>query len=152
MDCTIFVVNGPSTAGVGLGGEGDLSYSIAGPTGEGVTVPLTFCASAGRHSPVACGSSDQRSPDRADRTSTRQCDIDGQTSLFQGERLLVVQLETRDGLDEGEPVLVFDRLGARRGDQIVVTNDGRALQELLGSNTPGRWSVLGVPDSGKELR
>jgi aldehyde dehydrogenase len=43
MDCTIYVVNGPSTAGLGLGGEGVLSYSIAGPTGEGVTTPLTFC-------------------------------------------------------------------------------------------------------------
>jgi aldehyde dehydrogenase len=42
MDCTIFVVNGPCTAGLGLGGEGELSYSIAGPTGEGVTTPLTF--------------------------------------------------------------------------------------------------------------
>jgi aldehyde dehydrogenase len=43
MDCTVFVVNGPSTAGLGLGGEGVLSFSIAGPTGEGVTTPLTFC-------------------------------------------------------------------------------------------------------------
>lgn len=42
MDCTIFVVNGPCTAGLGLGGEGSLSFSIAGPTGEGVTTPLTF--------------------------------------------------------------------------------------------------------------
>ena len=42
MDCTIFVVNGPSVAGIGLGGEGYLSFSIAGPTGEGVTSPLTF--------------------------------------------------------------------------------------------------------------
>ena len=43
MDCTIFVVNGPSTAGIGLGGEGTLSFSLAGPTGEGVTTPMTFC-------------------------------------------------------------------------------------------------------------
>jgi len=43
MDCTIFVINGPCTAGLGMGGEGVLSYSIAGPTGEGVTTPLTFC-------------------------------------------------------------------------------------------------------------
>jgi acyl-CoA reductase-like NAD-dependent aldehyde dehydrogenase len=43
MDCTIFVVNGPSVAGLGSGGEGYGSYSIAGPTGEGVTTPLTFC-------------------------------------------------------------------------------------------------------------
>jgi aldehyde dehydrogenase len=39
---TLFVVNGPSMAGLGLGGEGYLSYSIATPTGEGVTTPQTF--------------------------------------------------------------------------------------------------------------
>ncbi len=43
MDCTIFVVNGPCTAGLGMVGEQALSFSIAGPTGEGVTTPLTFC-------------------------------------------------------------------------------------------------------------
>ena len=42
MDTTIFVKNGPSMAGLGLGGEGYLSYSIATPTGEGVTNPRTF--------------------------------------------------------------------------------------------------------------
>ncbi len=66
---------------------------------------------------------------------------------FRGERLLVVQLETADGRPDGEPILVFDRLGARRGDGVVLTNDGRALQELLGRDTPGRWSVMGIPDS-----
>ncbi len=39
---TLFVVNGPSMNGLGLGGEGYLSYSIATPTGEGITNPLTF--------------------------------------------------------------------------------------------------------------
>jgi len=42
METTLFVKNGPSMAGLGLGGEGYLSYSIATPTGEGVTNPLTF--------------------------------------------------------------------------------------------------------------
>jgi aldehyde dehydrogenase len=42
MECTIFVVNGPSTDGLGLGGAGQASFSIAGPTGEGITVPKTF--------------------------------------------------------------------------------------------------------------
>src|SRR5205823_5223220 len=42
MDVTIFVQNGPSTAGLGSGGEGYLSFSIATPTGGGVTTPLTF--------------------------------------------------------------------------------------------------------------
>jgi ethanolamine utilization protein EutN len=65
---------------------------------------------------------------------------------FQGERLLVVALETADGRSDGEPILVFDRLGARRGDRVIVTNDGAAMQELLGRTTPARWSVLGLPD------
>ncbi len=42
MDTTLFVKNGPCMAGLGLGGEGYASYSIATPTGEGVTTPLTF--------------------------------------------------------------------------------------------------------------
>jgi aldehyde dehydrogenase len=42
MDTTLFVQNGPSTASLGSGGEGYLSFSIATPTGEGVTTPLTF--------------------------------------------------------------------------------------------------------------
>ncbi len=65
---------------------------------------------------------------------------------FQGERMLVVQLEDASGGRDGEPVLAFDRLGARRGDVVLVTNDGLALQQILGPTTPGRWSVLGIPD------
>ncbi len=42
LDTTLFIKNGPSMAGLGLGGEGYLSYSIATPTGEGVTNPKTF--------------------------------------------------------------------------------------------------------------
>ena len=42
LDTTLFVKNGPSMAGLGLGGEGYLSFSVATPTGEGVTNPRTF--------------------------------------------------------------------------------------------------------------
>ena len=42
MNTTLFAVNGPSTGCLGIGGEGYASYSIATPTGEGVTSPLTF--------------------------------------------------------------------------------------------------------------
>ncbi|WP_435006815.1 EutN/CcmL family microcompartment protein [Tundrisphaera lichenicola] len=65
---------------------------------------------------------------------------------FQGERMLVVQLEGTEGRADGEPVLVFDRLGAGRGDRVLVTSDGQILQEQIGRNTPGRWSVMGLPD------
>jgi microcompartment protein CcmK/EutM len=65
---------------------------------------------------------------------------------LQGERMLVVQLESAEGRPDGEPVLAFDRLGARWGDRVVLTSDGRIMQELLGPTTPGRWSILGLPD------
>jgi acyl-CoA reductase-like NAD-dependent aldehyde dehydrogenase len=41
-DCSIFVKNGPHYAGLGIGGEGFVSLSIAGSTGEGVTSARTF--------------------------------------------------------------------------------------------------------------
>ncbi|MDG3004517.1 EutN/CcmL family microcompartment protein [Paludisphaera mucosa] len=66
---------------------------------------------------------------------------------FEKERLLVVQLEGVDGRPDGEPVLAFDRLGAGKGDRVVLTSDGALLRELLGRDTPGRWSVMGVPDA-----
>jgi acyl-CoA reductase-like NAD-dependent aldehyde dehydrogenase len=42
INTTIFVKNGASLAGLGSGGEGFASYSIASPTGEGITRPRTF--------------------------------------------------------------------------------------------------------------
>jgi acyl-CoA reductase-like NAD-dependent aldehyde dehydrogenase len=42
MNCSIFVKNGPSFAGLGIGGEGFTSYTIASPTGEGLTSAKDF--------------------------------------------------------------------------------------------------------------
>jgi aldehyde dehydrogenase len=42
INTSIFVKNGPSLAGLGFGGEGFTSFSIASPTGEGVTSALDF--------------------------------------------------------------------------------------------------------------
>lgn len=41
-DCSIFVKNGPSYAGLGLGGEGTTTMTIASPTGEGITTARSF--------------------------------------------------------------------------------------------------------------
>lgn len=65
---------------------------------------------------------------------------------FQGERLLIVRLEGTDGRPDGEPVLAFDRFGAGRDDRVLLTSDGQILREQLGRLTPGRWSVMGLPD------
>ena len=42
INTSIFVKNGPNLAGLGYGGEGYTSFSIASPTGEGLTNALTF--------------------------------------------------------------------------------------------------------------
>jgi acyl-CoA reductase-like NAD-dependent aldehyde dehydrogenase len=42
MDCSIFVKNAPTYAGLGLGGEGYTSFTIASPTGEGLTTAISF--------------------------------------------------------------------------------------------------------------
>ncbi len=50
VDTTLFIKNGPSMAGLGVGGEGYTSFSIAGPTGEGAT-PGTKTDSPSRYLP-----------------------------------------------------------------------------------------------------
>ncbi len=45
LNCSIFVANAPNFAGLGEGGEGFSSFSIASPTGEGLTRPRTFSRS-----------------------------------------------------------------------------------------------------------
>lgn len=42
LNTTLFVHNAACSAALGMGGAGYLSFSIATPTGEGVTTPLTF--------------------------------------------------------------------------------------------------------------
>jgi propionaldehyde dehydrogenase len=42
VETTIFVKNAPSYAGIGFGGEGHTTFTIAGPTGEGLTSARSY--------------------------------------------------------------------------------------------------------------
>jgi acyl-CoA reductase-like NAD-dependent aldehyde dehydrogenase len=42
INCSVFVKNGPSYSGLGFGGEGYTSFTIASPTGEGLTTARDF--------------------------------------------------------------------------------------------------------------
>jgi acyl-CoA reductase-like NAD-dependent aldehyde dehydrogenase len=42
INTSIFVKNAPNYAGLGFGGEGHTSWTIASPTGEGLTTARTF--------------------------------------------------------------------------------------------------------------
>jgi ethanolamine utilization protein EutN len=64
-----------------------------------------------------------------------------------GWRLLLVQLLTPDGKEDGEPLLAIDQLGAGVGDRVILSNDGASAREMVGDrNSPARWLVLGMPD------
>jgi aldehyde dehydrogenase len=52
MNTTLFVHNAPSTGALGVEGPGYFSHTIATPTGEGITTPLTFT----RERQIAIGS------------------------------------------------------------------------------------------------
>jgi len=60
----------------------------------------------------------------------------------------VIQPFMADGRSpDGDPILAVDRLGAGRGETVIISSDGRATRELLQSdNTPVRWSVIGILD------
>lgn len=42
MNTTLFIQNAPSAASLGVNGPGYFSHTIATPTGEGITTPMTF--------------------------------------------------------------------------------------------------------------
>jgi ethanolamine utilization protein EutN len=65
-----------------------------------------------------------------------------------GWRLLLVQLVTEDGREDGEPLLAIDGLGARVLDRVILSNDGAGAREMVGvKNSPVRWFVMGLCDA-----
>lgn len=64
-----------------------------------------------------------------------------------GWRLLLVQNLGAEGVADGTPFIAIDNLGARRGDQVILTSDGKAVRNLMNSNqSPVRWAVIGIID------
>lgn len=66
---------------------------------------------------------------------------------LEGCRLLLGQRAEPDGRVSGEPLVILDRLGARRGSVVVVSTDGDLVRrELKNDNTPARLMVVGIAD------
>ena len=66
---------------------------------------------------------------------------------FQGWRLVLIQLLTPTGKEEGEPLLAIDPVGASVGSIVVACNDGATAREIVKSRTsPARWFVMGIQD------
>jgi ethanolamine utilization protein EutN len=65
-----------------------------------------------------------------------------------GWRLLIVQLLTGEGKEDGEPLLAIDNLGAGTADLVILSGEGGAVRQLMGhKNAPVRWLVMGICDS-----
>lgn len=70
-------------------------------------------------------------------------------SSLAGRRMLLVQAFGPDGVTpDGEPMIAVDTCcGAGRGDEVMITSDGRSAREMLAAdNTPVRWTVIGIND------
>lgn len=66
---------------------------------------------------------------------------------LQGWRLLLVQLLTADGKEDGEPILAIDSLGAGIENLVILSNDGAGARQLVkAKDSPVRWMVLGMCD------
>ncbi len=64
-----------------------------------------------------------------------------------GVKLLICQLLSESGQPQGDPVLALDKLGAGRGDRVILTSDGLGLRDMLKDDTsPARWWTLGLVD------
>ena len=69
-----------------------------------------------------------------------------------GQKMLIAQPVTTDGRPEGDPAIVYDKLGAGVGDLVLITSDGSFTRsEIIGTKlTPARWAVVGIVDSVKK--
>ena len=65
---------------------------------------------------------------------------------LEGCQLLIGRrLDTRGRAAE-EPIVLLDRLGARRGSTVMVSTDGGDVRRRLGNTTPARLQVVGIVD------
>ena len=65
---------------------------------------------------------------------------------LQACRFLIGQRVEADGKASGEPIVILDRLGARRGSTVIVSTDGDIARKWLGNNAPARLIVVGIVD------
>ncbi len=68
-------------------------------------------------------------------------------NTLQGVRFLIGQRLEADGTTSGEPLVIVDRLGARRGSTVIVSTDGDIARQWLGNTTPVRLVSVGIVDS-----
>ena len=72
---------------------------------------------------------------------------------LEGQKMLIAQPVGPDGeRPEGDPTIVYDKLGAGVGDLVFITSDGSYTgTQIIGTRiTPARWGIVGIIDSKKK--
>lgn len=65
---------------------------------------------------------------------------------LEGSQLLIGRRLDLHGRAADEPIVLLDRLGARRGSTVMVSTDGGDVRRRLGNTTPARLQVVGLVD------
>ena len=65
---------------------------------------------------------------------------------LEGARLLIGQRLDANQAAIGEPLVIFDTLGAARGAVVLVSADGDIQRQLRGNTCPARLTVVGLVD------
>ena len=73
-------------------------------------------------------------------------------SLVGQKMLIAVPTSNLDGSPQGDPMIIYDKLGAGVGDLVLITSDGSyTRREIIGAKlSPARWGVVGIIDSAKK--
>ncbi len=65
-----------------------------------------------------------------------------------GSRLVVIQPLLASGDSDGPPLIAIDPYGAKANDLVMITSDALLVRDIVKhTNTPARWSVLGLIDA-----
>jgi ethanolamine utilization protein EutN len=68
-----------------------------------------------------------------------------------GWRMLIVQPLNAARQPEADCILAVDKLGAGRGELVVLNSDGKGARELIGDeHSPVRWFIIGLVDEVRE--
>ncbi len=72
-------------------------------------------------------------------------------ATLRGARLLIIQpVDATSGQNTGIPQIAIDTLGAGINTLVLVTSDGRVVQEMLKTtdDCPGRLAIVAIIDAG----
>jgi microcompartment protein CcmK/EutM len=69
---------------------------------------------------------------------------------LEGSRLVICQPINRAGEPEGVPQIAIDAHGAGMHQRVVISSDGSAARNTVGSEkSPARWLVVGILDENE---